>query len=205
MTRTATCGLALTAVVLAGCETLRELIPTERTPTTWQEHSRAVSQFRAWTMLGTAVVRSSGRASRVTVQWRQATDGYHLRFTTRLGVGLFEIAGSETGVEAKFSDGRRVQAESPEALLEQELGWSVPLAGLRHWIVGIPAPDGTPATMQLDGQGRLAALEQAGWSVTYEEYGGPDDLALPTRVRFEGESVEATVVVRRWTAGDASG
>ena len=205
VTRAATCWLALTAVVLAGCETLRELLPIDRAPTSWQAHSHAVSEFQTWTLVGTAVVRASGHASRVTVRWRQAKDSYHLRFTARLGVGLFEIEGSEAGVVATFPDGRTVQAESPEALLEQELGWSVPLAGLRHWIVGIPAPDGTPATMQLDGQGRLAALEQGGWSVTYEEYGGLDDLALPTRVRFDGESVEATVVVRRWTAGDASG
>ena len=205
MTRAATCWLALTAVALAGCETLRELLPTERTPTTWQAHSHAVSRLETWTMLGTAVVRSGGRASRVTVQWRQAKDNYHLRFTTRLGAGLFEIEGSNAGVEATFSDGRSVRADSPEALLEQELGWSVPLAGLRHWIVGVPAPGGSPATMQFDGQGRLAALEQDGWSVTYEEYGGLDDLALPKRVRFDGESVEGTVVIRRWTADDAPG
>ena len=184
---------------------MRELLPGERAPTSWQAHSHAVSRLQTWTLLGTAVVRSSGRASRVAVRWRQAKDSYHLRFTARLGVGLFEIEGSEAGVEATFSDGRSVQAESPEALLEQELGWSVPLAGLRHWIVGVPAPDGAPATMQLDGQGRLAALQQGGWSVAYEEYGALDDLALPTRVRFDGESVEATVVIRRWTAGDASG
>ena len=70
---------------------------------------------------------------------------------------------------------------------------------------GAPAPDGTTARLQFDGHGRLAALEQDGWTVAYEEYGGLDDLALPTRMRFVGESVEANVVVRRWTAGDASG
>ena len=157
-------------------------------------------------MVGTAVVRADGEASRVTIRWRQTGSSYHIRFTARLGVGLFEIEGSETGVEARFSDGRRVQAESPEALLEQELGWSVPLAGLRYWIVGAPAPDGAAtARLQIDGQGRLAALEQAGWTVTYEAYGSLDDLALPTRMKFAGESVEGTVVVRNWNLDDASG
>ena len=92
------------------------------------------------------------------------------------------------------------RAESPEALLEREAGWSVPLAGLRYWIVGAPAPDGAVSTLELDGQGRLARLEQAGWTVIYERYGALDGLALPGRIRFSNESVEATVVVRRWTA-----
>ena len=197
--------LALSAALLAGCETLREIVPTKRTPATWLDHSHALHDLQTWTMLGTAIVRMDGDASRVTVRWRQSNDSYHLRFTARLGVGLFEIEGSETGVEARFSDGRRVQAATPESILERELGWSLPLEGLRHWIVGAPAPGDDAATMQFDGQGRLAALEQAGWSVTYVEYGELDDLALPTRMRFVGASVEATLVVRRWAAGGASG
>ena len=205
MKRAVALWLALSAGLLAGCETLRELIATERTTTTWQDHSRALSGFQSWTMFGAVIVRSDGEASRASIRWRQEIGSYQLRFTARLGVGLFEIEGSRTGVEARFADGRRIEAESPEALLEQELGWSVPLAGLRHWIVGAPAPDGTTARLQFDDHGRLAALEQDGWTVVYEEYGGLDELALPTRMRFVGESVEANVVVRRWTAGDASG
>ena len=34
----------------------------------------------------------------------------------------------------------------------------------------------------------------------YERYGALDDLALPERIRFSSESVEATVAVRRWKA-----
>ena len=169
--------------------------------TAWQAHALALSRFRAWTMTGALVVRSGGEASRVTMRWRQTPDSYHVRFNGPLGVGLFEITGSKAGVEARFSDGRRARAESPEALLEREVGWSVPLTGLRYWIVGSPALDGAAPGMALDGRGRLARLEQAGWTVIYERYGSLDDLALPERIRFKSGTVEATVVVRRWKAG----
>ena len=151
-------------------------------------------------MQGALVLRSAGEVSRVGMRWRQTRDAYLVRFTGPLGVGLFEVEGSEAGVEARFADGRRARAESPEALLDREVGWSVPLAGLRYWIVGAPALDGAVSTMELDGQGRLARLEQAGWTVVYERYGALDDLALPERIRFSSEAVEATVVVRRWKA-----
>ena len=91
-------------------------------------------------------------------------------------------------MEARFADGRRARAESPEALLEREVGWSVPLTGLRYWIVGAPALDGATSKMELDDRGRLARLEQAGWTVIYERYGILDDLALPERIRFSSES-----------------
>ena len=149
-------------------------------------------------MQGPLVLRSGDDVSRVSMRWRQTGDSYLVRFTGPLGVGLFEVEGSEAGVEARFADGRRARAESPEALLEREVGWSVPLTGLRYWIVGAPALDGATSKMELDDRGRLARLEQAGWTVIYERYGILDDLALPERIRFSSESVEAAVVVRRW-------
>ena len=183
---------------------LPERAPSERVSpgpdAAWQAHALALSRFRTWTMTAALIVRSGGDASRVTMRWRQTRDSYRLRFNGPLGVGLFEVEGSKAGAEARFADGRRARAESPEALLEREAGWSVPLAGLRYWIVGAPALDGAVSKMELDGQGRLARLEQAGWTVIYERYGALDDLALPGRIRFSNESVEATVVVRRWKA-----
>ena len=200
--RAAAAWLATGAALLAGCATLTETIPSERDAagpdTTWQAHARELSRFRSWSMLGVLALRSGGDVSRVTMRWRQTRDAYHLRFMGPLGVGLFEIEGSPTGVEARYPNGRRSSADSPERLLEQEIGWTVPLRGLRYWLVGAPAPDSATAMMEIDDQGRLARLEQAGWTVVYERYRELDDLALPARVRFSSESVDATVVVRRW-------
>ena len=194
--------LAMGATLLGGCGTLLELLQFERDTiepeTTWQAHASELSRLRNWSLLGTLAVRSGGDASRVTMRWRQTRDSYLVRFMGPLGVGLFEIEGSATAVEARFPNGRRASAASPEVLLEQEIGWSVPLQGLRHWIVGAPAPDGTTPKMEIDDHGRLARLEQAGWTVIYERYGDFDDLALPERIRFSNASVDATVVVRRW-------
>ena len=197
-------GLAVMAALGSGCETLRDLLPPKdeaaEADSTWRAHARALSGFRNWSMLGTLAVRSGGEASRVTIRWRQTNDAYLVRFTGPLGVGLFEVEGSEAEVEARFPNGRRISAASPESLLEQEIGWSVPLQGLRYWIIGAPVPDGTASNMEFDDSGRLARLEQAGWKMVYERYGGLDDLALPERIRFTNEAVDATIVIRRWKA-----
>ena len=196
--------LAIGAALLAGCGALLELFPREPEPAApepaWQTHAEELSRLRSWSLLGTLAVRPAGDdAARVTMRWRQSPDSYLVRFMGPLGVGLFEVEGSATGVEARFPDGRRTSAPSPEALLEREIGWSVPLRGLRYWMVGAPVPDGAPSKMELDGRGRLALLEQAGWTVVYERYGTVGGLSLPERIRFSNASVDATVIVRRWT------
>ena len=207
--RIAVACLAAGAVLVSGCATLLGLIPSDLTPsgtvssdrdTAWQAHARDLARFQTWSMVGSLVVRAKGDSSRVTLRWRQTHAAYNVRITALLGVGLFELEGSEAGVEARFADGRRVRAKSPEALLEGEVGWSVPLAGLRYWMVGAPSPGSTDAMMVLDSEGRLARLEQSGWTVLYEKYRTLDGLALPERIRFSNGSVEGTVVVRRWKA-----
>ena len=197
--------LAIGAVLLAGCGTLLEMLETERDvadpEAAWEARAGELSRLRSWSLLGTLAVRSAGGdASRVTIRWRQSRGSYLLRFMGPLGVGLFEVEGSDTAVEARFPSGRRASAASPEVLLEREIGWSVPLRGLRYWIVGAPAPGGATPSLEVDDHGRLARLEQAGWTVVYERYDGLDDLALPERIRFSNDSVDATVVVRRWKA-----
>ena len=167
----------------------------------WQAHVGELSRLHTWSMLGTLAVRSTGGdASRVTLRWRQTRDTYLVRFMGPLGVGLFEVEGTAGEVEARFSDGRSASAVSPEILLEREIGWTVPLQGLRYWVVGAPAPDGPAPKLELDDRGRLARLEQSGWTVVYERYDGLDDLALPERIRLSNKTVDATVVVRRWKA-----
>lgn len=203
--RAASVLLAIGAALLAGCGTLLEFFPTGRDTAepeaARQTHADELSRLQSWSLLGTLAVRpASGDAARVTMQWRQSPDSYIVRFMGPLGVGLFEVEGSATGVEARFPDGRRTSAASPEALLEREIGWSVPLQGLRYWIVGVPVPDGAPSKVELDDRGRLARLEQAGWTVIYERYGALDGLPLPERIRFSNASVDATVIVRRWKA-----
>ena len=207
--RAATAWLTAGAVLVSGCSTLKQFIAPDLVPSetasseldaAWQAHARALARFQTWTMVGSLVVRSKGDASRVTMRWRQTRAAYHVRITALLGAGLLELEGSEAGVEAKFANGRRVRAESPETLLEEEVGWSVPLGGLQYWMVGAPSPGSAAGTMELDSEGRLARLEQSGWTVVYEKYRMLDGLALPARIRFSGGSVEGTVVVRRWKA-----
>ena len=192
--------IGLGGLLLAGCEMLPELAPSGR-EAAWRAHASDLSRFRSWTLLGSLIVRSGGEASQVAIRWRQKHDAYFLRFTAPFGAGLLDIEGSAAGVEARFAGGRRARAASPEALLEREIGWPMPLEALRYWIVGAPAPGGAPARIELDGRGRLARLEQAGWTVIYERYAALPDLALPDRIRFSNASVTAAVAVRRWTAG----
>jgi len=61
-------------------------------------------------------------------------------------------------------------ASGPNAdeLIEQVLGWRLPVAGLADWIEGRPDP-ARPARTRRDGD-RVSEIEQDGWTIRIPEY-----------------------------------
>ncbi len=70
------------------------------------------------------------------------------------------------------------EAQSPEALLEEQLGWKLPVSHLVWWVRGLPAPD-SKSRLGLDNDSRLATLEQDGWQVEYLSYTEQNGYWLP--------------------------
>jgi outer membrane lipoprotein LolB len=90
----------------------------------------------------------------------------------------------------------RYEATSPEALLEEQLGWKLPVSHLAWWVRGLPAPDSKSLT--LDGDSRLASLEQDGWQVEYLSYTEQNGYWLPERIKLHGTDLDVTLVIKDW-------
>jgi len=89
------------------------------------------------------------------------------------------------------------QAESAEALLQQQLGWSLPVAHLFWWIRGLPAED-SKSRLTLDSESRLAKLEQDDWQVEYLSYVQQNGYWLPERMKLHGANLDITLVIKDW-------
>jgi len=61
-------------------------------------------------------------------------------------------------------------ASGPDAdqLIEQLLGWRLPVAGLSDWLEGRPEPS-RPARTQMN-DNRVSSIEQDGWTIRIDEY-----------------------------------
>ena len=91
----------------------------------------------------------------------------HLKtFTLRLhgpfGQGSVLIEGQPGSVSLRRANGQVTRAGSAEALLSQELGWSVPVSVMRYWILGRPAPDYPVTDLQINARGLLGRTESGG-------------------------------------------
>ena len=163
----------------------------------WQERQQRLAGLDRWTFVGRVGVKSRTDAWNARIHWSQMAERYRIRLSGPLGQGIVEIEGEPGAIELR--DGEQThRADSPEALLRDRLGWSLPLEGLRYWMLGGPDPTQATSTLELDDAGRLRRLEQARWSVEYARYVTVDGFELPLRIELENAGVNARLIISRW-------
>jgi outer membrane lipoprotein LolB len=199
----------LFALFLGACATTSSPLklssepPSSEQARAWQQHRQAVNQITSWTLTGRIVVNTEDDGWNGDLHWSQRIDGYGIQFSAPFGQGAFQLDGSVTGVEMRFSDGNTFQAADAETLLLEQLGWHLPLSGFQYWVTGIPRP-GSAFVLDYRPDGRLARLQQGKWLVTYPEYVPTDGVMMPRKVFLENHELSVRMVIDRWMLNRAS-
>ncbi len=164
----------------------------------WQARVQQLQGQVHWRLLGRAALRHEHEAAQAQLRWYQDGDEYRIHFVDPLGRQLAELQRDSAGVSYREGQSPPLMASTAEALLAQELGWDLPVSGLRYWLLGIPAPGPAETHLRLDALGRAKWLEQTGWRVEYPRYASADPLAIPSRVRLTRAHLQVTLVIDKW-------
>ena len=97
------------------------------------------------------------------------------------------------------SSGKHYAAQDMESLMQQALGWQLPLSGLRHWVTALPAPD-SEFNVERDANGQVSMLHQQGWDIHYSHYAAASADALPLRLSLKREGMEVLLLIDEWEA-----
>ncbi len=159
----------------------------------------------SWEARGRLAVNVADEAWHGTFAWRHAPQRQQVDLAGPLGQGSARLVEDAAGAKLDLGDGRVVNGSDTERLLQRELGWTLPLHGLRHWIGGRADP-GRAATPSHDAQGRLVGLEQDGWRIAFDRYREvAGDAVLPHRVVLERDDLGVRLVIDDWRLGPVSG
>ncbi|HHJ11751.1 MAG TPA: outer membrane lipoprotein LolB [Chromatiales bacterium] len=158
----------------------------------------------AWRLEGRLAVRHGRDGGQGLLYWQQQADGrYTLRLLDALGRQQLLIRGGAGEVSLQTRDGRQLQADSAEALMQQVLGWSVPLRPLRWWVRGLPAPEALAGPVRRSVPGSdgapLAELDQGGWRIRYLRHARVDGLPLPALLSLQhDDALRLKLVIETW-------
>ncbi|EPC03767.1 hypothetical protein L861_00290 [Litchfieldella anticariensis FP35 = DSM 16096] len=190
----------LTLAMLAGCASrpMDTEAPLEREP--WQDQAQRLEQLDRWTLAGKVGLRTPQDTTSANLDWAQYPGYYRMLISGPFGSGRNLLEGREGRVTLNTSEGR-FEATSPEALMEQQLGWSLPISALDHWVRGLPAP-GAHYERESDELGYPTQLQQAGWQIDYRDWEHADGLWLPRRLVMTYDELRATLVINDWQPGE---
>lgn len=185
--------------LLSGCAglTSHETLSGQGNPAQWQAHKVQASQLNGWQISGKVGIRSPRESGSATLFWLQRQDYFDIRLAGPMGRGAARLTGRPGAVSLDAANQGQFQAESAEALLQQQLGWSLPVAHLFWWIRGLPAED-SKSRLTLDSESRLAKLEQDDWQVEYLSYVEQNGYWLPERMKLHGANLDITLVIKDW-------
>jgi len=191
---------AFVLVTFAGCARQPVTLPLPDRTALWDAHSARLSALQEWQFRGRIAVRLKQDAWSATLYWRETRGTYTLRVVAPLGRGTFELSGSAAGVELHTADNRILRATDPETLLRDNLGWQLPVSGLRWWVRGLPHPGPGIEHLGIDARGMLDDLNQDGWRVQYQEYRPGGEPVLPGKLSLENGDVRVRLVISEWMA-----
>jgi outer membrane lipoprotein LolB len=196
----AACCLAL----LSGCASLtsHETLSGQGDPKRWQTHKEQISKLDSWEIsgkIGLRAQRPDGKTSSAsaTLFWLQRQDYFDIRLAGPMGGGAARLTGRPGKVSLDAANQGHFQAESAEALLQQQLGWNLPISHLFWWVRGLPAAD-SQSSLVLSSESRLATLEQDDWKVDYLSYVEQNGYWLPERIKLHGANLDITLVIKDW-------
>jgi len=194
-------SLLLSVFILSACVTVEkhQLPPGSEISkqAAWEVHRANVQSLQTWKLKGRVAGKSNNEGFRAGVQWNQLQHNFIIDLHGPLGRKVAVITSKETGVQLKTSKGKSFQADDPEELMQSLFGYSLPVNGLRHWLIGIPDPKQQHADLTLDEQGRLMQLKQSGWLIDYKRYHNSTPV-LPALIQISNPTLNANIKVDSW-------
>jgi len=187
-------GIAL--LTLAGCATQAPVDDGGRQAGQWERQQADVEAFDTWTLVGKAGLRAPQENTSANLDWNQHPHYFRMLISGPFGGGRSVLEGREGRFSLTTSDGR-FEAETPEALMEEQLGWSLPVRAMPNWVRGLP---GEHASYQLESDelGFPNHLQQDGWEIDYRDWEQVEGMWLPRRLVMNYGDLRITLVVNQW-------
>lgn len=191
---------ALLVVFLTGCAPVLERPGVTDVREAWEHRVLALSRYPVWGLKGRVGIRHGEDGWQAGLEWRQDGDDVAITLFDPLGRKVAMLNGDAGQVGLKTSQGNAAVAGNAEALMDDLLGWSLPVSGLRYWVRGLPAPNAGAGETQMewDERGRVAHLEQDGWDIVYSEYEDTPGLSMPRVLRLRRGDVAVKLLVKEW-------
>lgn len=188
--------IPIACISLAACANFTKAPHNKKIP--WQQRRATLLKIKSWHIRGAIALATSKQSFSASLHWQQSSiNHYQVDLFGPLGIGAVSIVSTPGKVTLKTSDNKTITGKSAEALLQQQLGWKLPINRLYYWIRGLRAP-GSHAKITFDRYHHILSLSTRNWQVHYLHYTAVGLFDLPQKIRLTTPFSRVVIVINRW-------
>lgn len=141
------------------------------------------------------------------IEWRQSGDRYRVTLSAPVSRQSWRLSGDSASATIEgIAGGPRSDADV-ERLLREATGFEIPVGALAAWAGGTraDAAEFGPARLEFTGDGRLARIEQDGWTIDYLGWAeqdpgdGQPPVPLPDRINAARGEAKVRLAIDAWS------
>ena len=166
-------------------------------PIPWPQRLATLQAVTRFELAGRLAASNGSEGFSAGLRWRQQDQRATIDLSAPLGFGAAHIEQTGDALQLTTSKGLTLEGTAASDELAATLGFEPPLESLRFWILGASDP-ASEAQQSLDGEQRLARLDQGGWQVDYADYVLVQQQWLPRRLTVTRGSLRLRLVVDGW-------
>lgn len=163
----------------------------------WAQRKTQLNAIKNWHVNGNlAAHNQQHKGINASFSWEQHNNAYQLSFFGPLGSSSAVLNGNANGISL-VTHQQTYTAKNPEQLLQNQLGFRLPVSQLYYWIRGLPAPQ-SRYTVNLDAYNRLLKLRQSGWHINYLHYTNSETIDLPDLLVIANGAWQIRIAMTHW-------
>jgi len=179
------------------CTTVPVTTPAVDNHAEYEKRAGVIEAVSGWNLVGRISLDDGEEGGSGRLQWVVKPDNSVMDFHGAMGRGAWHLEINPGGAVLKLADGNQYAADGVDALVEQQIGWPIPVEALQWWVRGLAAP-GDINAQHLDDAGLLISLEQFGWRIDFNRYTSDSGVALPIRLDARQGDYRVKLAISRW-------
>jgi len=156
-----------------------------------------------WSLSGRIAVSDGHDGGSGRIEWSQHGHDFDIRLSAPITRQSWRLVRSGSQVRLEGLDGGTREGDDAQALLQQAVGWVVPVDALAAWARGARA--GAGATLEFGADGLPALLGEQGWAVEYRAWTAGTAPALPKKVFAKQGASRVKLQVDHWGSNGSDG
>ena len=188
-------SLVFSIVAISGCAVQGGVALPELSD--WETRARILAGLDNWELRGRVGVSAGGEGFNGKLRYTQNDEDFRATVSGPLGFGTIQIDGDGRQVTMTDKDGEVWMLPDPEVDLRVMYGWTIPVASLRYWALGIPDPAELAFT-EFNEEGQLTSLEQGNWQVRFTRYRDGGGQPMPRRLTAVSGDNKVRLVIDNW-------